>query len=208
MHDSALEPLMEEVMGRIGITKDDVFAACKTLLKEGANLTVANVRDELGTGSYTTLLPLIDAFKTSFKETTEQAAATDGALPALPVELGDQGSKFIQDIWWQATTHANKRIEEVSAQFKKELAAVAAQLDAKAEELSQALTDITRLEKELGLVVAESDEKTKSLSQKDGEIQLLKSQLKDKDSELKSYLERAVSAEKKLEFLKEERDRK
>ena len=52
-------------MARLGVTKDDVFAACKTLLKEGANLTVANVREELGTGSYTTLLPLIDAFKAS-----------------------------------------------------------------------------------------------------------------------------------------------
>jgi septal ring factor EnvC (AmiA/AmiB activator) len=195
-------------MGRIGITKDDVFAACKTLLKEGANLTVANVREELGTGSYTTLLPLIDAFKTSFKETTEQAAAEGGGLPALPVDLGDQGSKFIQDIWWQATTQANKRIEEVSAQFKKELAEMQTQLTAKAEELAQALTDITRLEKELGLIVTENDEKTKGLSQKDGEINLLKSQLKDKDGELKSYLERAVAAEKKIEFLKEERDRK
>jgi DNA repair exonuclease SbcCD ATPase subunit len=192
-------------MARLGITKDDVFAACKTLLKEGANLTVANVREELGTGSYTTLLPLIDAFKTSFKETTEQAAAEGGGLPALPGELGDQGSKFIQDIWWQATTQANKRIEEVSAQFKKELADMAAQLAAKSEELAQALTDITRLEKELGAITAESDEKTKVLSQKDGEINLLKSQLKDKDQELKTYLERAVSAEKKLEFLKEDR---
>jgi len=192
-------------MARLGITKDDVFAACKTLLKEGANLTVANVREELGTGSYTTLLPLIDAFKTSFKETTEQAAADGGALPALPGDLGDQGSKFIQDIWWQATTQANKRIEEVSNQFKKELADLKSHLDAKSEELAQALTDITRLEKELGVTVTESEEKTKGLSQKDGEISLLKSQLKDRDVELKTYLERAVGAEKKLEFLKEEK---
>lgn len=190
-------------MGRIGITKDDVFAACKTLLKDGANLTVANVREELGTGSYTTLLPLIDAFKTSFKETTEQAAADGSALPALPSDLGEQGAKFIQDIWWQATTQANKRIEEVSGQFKKELADMKAQLDAKSEELAQALTDITRLEKELVTTMAESDEKTKGLSQKDGEISLLKTQLKDKGEELKSYLERAVGAEKKLEFLNE-----
>lgn len=191
-------------MARLGVTKDDVFAACRTLLKDGANLTVANVREELGTGSYTTLLPLIDAFKTSLKETSEQAAA-DGALPALPGDLGDQGSKFIQDIWWQATTQANKRIEEVSTQFKKELADLQSQLDAKSEELTQALTDITRLEKELGVVAAESDEKTKGLSQKDGELNLLKSQLKDKDIELKSYLERAIGAEKKLEFIKDEK---
>lgn len=189
-------------MGRLGITKDDVFAACKTLLKEGANLTVANVREELGTGSYTTLLPLIDAFKTSFKETTEQAAAEGGALPVLPNDLGEQGAKFIQDIWWQATTQANKRIDEVSAQFKKELDGAKAHLNAKADEFGQALTDITRLEKELETTHAENAEKTKGLSQKDGENQLLKSQLKEKDQDLKALLERAIGAEKELELLK------
>lgn len=194
-------------MARLGITKDDVFAACKTLLKGGANLTVSNVREELGTGSYTTLLPLIDAFKTSFKETTEAAAGTQG-LPALPAELNDQGSKFIQDIWWTATTEANKRIEEVSAQFKKDLAEMVAQLTVKAEELNQAVTDITRFEGEIDQVRAESEGRARTLSEKDGEIKLLKSQLKEKDEELKLYLERAVSAEKKLEFLKEDLVRK
>ena len=192
-------------MGRLGITKDDVFAACKTLVKAGAHLTVANVREELGSGSYTTLLPLIDSFKAANKEAAEKAADGTGGLPALPGDLSDQGSTFIQDIWWQATAQANKRIEEVSTQFKKELAEMKTQLDAKAEELAQALTDITRVEKELGAAKTESDEKTKGLAQKDGEIGLLKSQLKDKDQELKALLERAIGAEKKFEFLKEER---
>lgn len=191
-------------MGRLGVTKDDVFAACKTLVKGGAHLTVANVREELGSGSYTTLLPLIDAFKAANKEAAAKAV-DGGGLPALPGDLGDQGSKFIQDIWWQATTQANKRIEEVSNQFKKELAEMKTQLDAKSEELAQALNDITRVEKDLGTTKTESDEKTKGLAQKDGEINLLKSQLKDKDQELKALLERAIGAEKKLEFLREEK---
>jgi DNA repair exonuclease SbcCD ATPase subunit len=195
-------------MARLGVTKDDVFAACKVLLKEGANLTVANVREELGTGSYTTLLPLIDAFKTANKEAADKAADGAGQVPALPGDLNDQGSKFIQDIWWQATTAAQKRIDEMSAQFKKELAESAALLAAKDDELAQALTDITRLEKELEQTRNEGEEKTRGLSQKDGEISLLKSQLKEKSEELKTYLERAVAAEKKLEFLKENPGRK
>jgi ABC-type transporter Mla subunit MlaD len=194
-------------MGRLGVTKDDVFAACKTLLKDGAHLTVANVREELGSGSYTTLLPLIEAFKTSVKAAADKAEGASDGLPALPSDLGDQGSKFIQDIWWQATAQANKRIEEISAQFKKELAEQTVQLAAKTEELTQALTDITRLEKELEQTRLDGEEKTRHLQQKDGEIALLKSQLKDKDQELKSYLERAIGAEKKLEFLKEQRPR-
>ena len=194
-------------MGRLGVTKDDVFAACKTLLKDGAHLTVANVREELGSGSYTTLLPLIEAFKTSVKAAADKTESDGEGLPALPSDLGDQGAKFIQDIWWQATTQANKRIEEVSAQFKKELDQQAVHLAAKTEELTQSLTDITRLEKELEQTRLDGEEKTRHLQQKDGEIALLKSQLKDKDQELKSYLERAIGAEKKLEFLKEQRPR-
>lgn len=192
-------------MARLGVTKDDVFAACKTLLKDGVSLTVANVREELGTGSYTTLLPLIDAFKTSFKEAAGKEAETAASLPALPIELNDQGSQFIQDIWWQATAQAQKRIEEVSEKFKKEISDISTQLSTKTEELGQAVTDITRLEKETEQVKTESEERGGTIHSKDGEIKLLKTQLKEKDDELKSYLERAVSAEKKFEFLKEEK---
>lgn len=191
-------------MARLGITKEDVFAACKTLLKEGVNLTVANVREELGTGSYTTLLPLIDSFKASMKETIE--ASADGNLPpAMPSDIHDQGSKFIQDIWWQATTEANKKIEEISTQFKKELSDLLVQITAKTEELDQAVADITRLEKDSDQLKSESEEKERALQQKEGEITLLKSQLKGKESEIKVYLERAVGAEKKLEFLNNEK---
>ena len=192
-------------MARLGVTKDDVFAACKTLLKEGANLTVANVREELGTGSYTTLLPLIDAFKASFKETSEKVADGANALPALPAEISNQGGKLIQDIWWQATMQASKKIDEISVQFKKELADMTALLAAKTEELSQFAGDITKLEKEAESLKADVEQKGQNLNQKEGEIKLLKTQLKEKDDEVKLYLERSVAAEKKLEFLKEEK---
>lgn len=195
-------------MARLGVTKDDVFAACKTLLKAGANLTVANVREELGTGSYTTLLPLIDAFKVSIKETSEQVADGASSLPALPAEISDHGSKFIQDIWWQATMQASKKIDELSAQFKKELADMTQLLAAKTEELSQVAGDITKLEKEADVLKADTEKKDQVLNQKEGEIKLLKTQLKEKDDEVKLYLERSVAAEKKLEFLKEEKPKK
>jgi chromosome segregation ATPase len=192
-------------MARLGVTKDDVFAACKTLLKEGANLTVANVREELGTGSYTTLLPLIDAFKSSFKESSEKVAEGASALAALPAEISDHGAKFIQDIWWQASAQANKKIDEISAQLKKELADMAAVVAAKTEELSQVAGDITKLEKEADVLKADVEQKNQILNQKEGEIKLLKTQLKEKDDEVKLYLERSVAAEKRLEFFKEEK---
>ncbi len=62
----------------------------------------------------------------------------------------------------------------------------------------------------MGLIFVEcffrfAQTKARDLQSQNGEIKLLKTQLKEKDEEIKSYLERAVSAEKKLEFLKEEK---
>jgi hypothetical protein len=68
----------------------------------------------------------------------------------------------------------------------------------KNEELSQAMADIKGLEGEIEKLKKETLEKDKITIQKDGEITLLKTQLKEKDDEVKKYLERAVSAEKEL----------
>ena len=78
-------------------------------------------------------------------------------------------------------------------------------LAAKTEELSQVAGDITKLEKEADGLKADTEKKDQVLKQKEGEIKLLKTQLKEKDDEVKLYLERSVAAEKRLEFLKEEK---
>ena len=189
-------------MARLGVTKDDVFAACKTLLKDGMNLTVANVREELGTGSYTTILPLIDQFRTSMNEEAVKPDYSISGMPNLPSELSDQGAKLIQDIWSQATTQAQKQINEITLQFKKELGDLAETLNSKTEELDQAVTDLTSLETEFEQARQESEKRVRALSEKDGEISLLKSQLKEKDQEMRSYLERAVAAEQRIELSK------
>ena len=189
-------------MARLGVTKDDVFAACKTLLKDGMNLTVANVREELGTGSYTTILPLIDQFRTSMNEEAVKPDDSISGMPNLPSELSDQGAKLIQDIWSQATTQAQKQINEITLQFKKELGDLAETLNSKTEELDQAVTDLTSLETEFEQARQESEKRVRALSEKDGEISLLKSQLKEKDQEMRSYLERAVAAEQRIELSK------
>ena len=100
---------------------------------------------------------------------------------------------------------ASKKIDEISAQFKKELADMASLLAAKTEELSQVAGDITKLEKEADVLKADVEQKSQILNQKEGEIKLLKTQLKEKDEDVKLYLERSVAAEKRLEFLKEEK---
>jgi len=192
-------------MARIGVTKEDVFAACNALLKEGVNLTVANVREELGTGSYTTLLPLIDAFKAVRKEAALKTQEEAESSYALPKDLTEQGTKVIEDLWSQAMNQAHRKIEEITTSFRKELAAMKTELALKLEELSQALSDITRLEKENELILSENEKKAHELQQKEGEIKLLKAQLKEKDLELKTYLERAVVAENKLENFKNEK---
>jgi hypothetical protein len=143
----------------------------------------------------------IDNFRPAISETDRRKPFTFGNPRSDQRTLGGAFHEIIhfKPYWWQATTQANKRIEEISVQFKKELAGQAAELAAKAEELSQALGDITRLEKDLETVATESDEKTKALSQKDGEIISLKpnSRTKTKSqkpcSSVQSVLKRNLS---------------
>ena len=181
-------------MARLGVTKEDVFSACKALLKEGMTITVANVREELGTGSYTTLLPLID----DFKATASNEAALQEEVPQLPKDLSDMGSSFIKDLWWQAALSAQKRVDEVEKTFLAQIDELKKELLGKNEELSQAMSDIKGFESEIDKIKKDTLEKDKLTIQKDGEVSLLKVQLKEKDDEVKKYLERAVSAEKEL----------
>jgi chromosome segregation ATPase len=184
-------------MARLGVTKEDVFSACAALMKEGVTITVANVRQELGTGSYTTLLPLIDDFKNNI----QSEANLKDEIPSLPLEIKEMSQNLIQDLWWQAALQAQKRGEEVSRKFEKEIEELRKELASKAEELSQAMTDIKTLEEETDRLKKEVSQFATVQSAKDGETALLKTQLKEKESEIKTYLERAVSAEKELEYV-------
>lgn len=182
-------------MGRLGVTKEDVFTACGVLLSSGMPITVANVRGELGTGSYSTLSPLIDSFKNSHKENEESKKNSE-----LPDDIADLGSKMLQEIWLESTRIRNKKIEEISTEFSKKNNELSKELMIKTDEYNGAVNDIKKLESEIDSLKIEIQNSEKNAAAKDGEINLLKIQAEQRDIEIKKLIERAAAAERELEI--------
>jgi len=184
--------------GRIGVKKEDVFLACEELMRSGQYVTIANVRSELGTGSYGTLAPLVS----EWKKNSEIQVAQEQSIPAIPVDLMDLGQKFISDIWTLASSESNKKLDELNEKHKSELEKISIELKTKDLDLHQAIEDIKALELENESLNKSFESLKTNINQKEGEIKLLKEQLEKKESEVSNLLERAVRAEKDSEFLK------
>ena len=184
--------------GRIGVKKEDVFLACEELVKKSEYVTVANVRKELGTGSYGTLVPLV----AEWKKSRESSAIEEKEIPSLPPELLDLGQKFIADIWAESAAITQKKITDLEKKYTDLLESKSAELNSKNAEIDQAIEDLKSLEQKQESLEAEVKAQETKMHQKDGEISLLKEQLKKKETELTALLERAIRAEKDLETKK------
>jgi hypothetical protein len=183
-------------MARLGVTKDDVLAACEALKTRGVTVTVANVRAELGTGSYTTLLPLIQEFHQ--REKAGIGAAPQGRPPETSPALSELGAGFIAQLWTQAWQEAQKEMNAREEKWQAEREESARVATNQAEALAQALSDLKHLEAEQEHLHAELTESQASGHKKDAELILLRNQLGVREAEAKVTLERAVSAETAL----------
>lgn len=184
--------------GRIGVKKEDVFLACEELVKKSEYVTVANVRKELGTGSYATLVPLV----AEWKKNREKSAIEETEIPTLPTELLDLGQKFIADIWAESAAITQKKISALEKKYTDLLESKSAELNSKNAEIDQAIQDLQSFEQKQESLEAEVKAHETKIHQKDGEISLLKEQLKKKEAEIATLLERAIRAEKDLEAKK------
>ena len=184
-------------MGRLGVQKLDVFNACDELIQKGIPVTVANVRQELGTGSYSTLLPLIGEFQTAKKSETSARA-----LPALPVTVAEASNRFIAELWGAAARLAEERVREIEEKAKAREADLLSQIELKTEELKAAHKDIQLIETELGEVKANFEEARQAAVLIEGEAVSLRNQMKEKDREIQKLIERAARAEEALALSK------
>ncbi len=185
--------------GRMGVKKDDVFLACEELVKKGAYVTIANVRQELGTGSYGTLVPLV----AEWKKNREEAAAEEKEIPSVPIELLNLGQKFIADIWAESATIHQKQVTELEIKHSEAIERLSDEVRSKAAEIEQSLEDIKEFEQRQEALESEAKANDSKLHQKDGEISLLKEQLKAKDKEIAALLERAIRAEQDADIKKQ-----
>lgn len=191
----------ETAMARLGVTKEDVFKACEALVSTGVPITVANVRHELGTGSYTTILPLIQEFKVqaSAEKTPEVAGS-----PTLPESVTRQGRDLMEQIWANAWDMACKEIEKAKAEFEANLQAKSEELSGVNAELSQTIADLKRYEAEISGIKQELETEKAARQKQQGEMDLLRQQAAARESENKATLERAITTEKELAKAKAE----
>jgi hypothetical protein len=193
----------ETAMARLGVTKEDVWAACEALQGRGVTATVANVRAELGTGSYTTLLPLIQDFNEEAKRGAAGSQSQDRP-PEAPSALAELSGGFLGQLWAQAWQEAQAVFLEREKKWKMEQEEGARALAQQSEALTQAVTDLKRLEAEEARLQAECADAQASLHKKDAELALLRQTLSTRETELKTTLERAVVAETTLAAKNEE----
>jgi len=184
-------------MARLGVTKEDVFKACEALVSTGVPITVANVRHELGTGSYTTILPLIQEFKA--RVSVEKPLDVTGSL-TLPEIISRQGHDLMEQIWANAWDLAKKEIEDAKAEFAEALLIKEKELQNTTAELSQTLSDLKKYEQEIADLRVELEAQKEKWQKREGEVNLIHSQIAIKETESRTLLERAIRAEKELEL--------
>jgi chromosome segregation ATPase len=88
-------------MPRPGVTREQVFEAADTLLREGQTPTVVGVRSRLGTGSPNTITPLLAQWKAQNDTTRVEA------LPPLPEPV--EGA--MRQVWGAAWKRAQEQLE-------------------------------------------------------------------------------------------------
>ncbi|NJL25222.1 MAG: hypothetical protein HC902_08615 [Calothrix sp. SM1_5_4] len=174
--------------------QESVFEACRRVIERGLPLTARNVRDELGGGSFTTLVPHINAYRSKISGET----AIRGSLPPPPQELENLTKKMTLELWLKVRMINEAEIKESTAKFERRLASLQADLDLAKEEVAGHAAEIQKLEEAFSISENRLQEQRRRLAEKEGQIQLVTSQLEQRDLEIKALLERAIRAEAKL----------
>lgn len=91
--------------GQGNVTRDSVWAAADRIDASGASVTLDAVREALGGGSFSTITPLVRAWKTERRNKRQVTAE-----PA-PAGLVQKGDAFMSAIWQNATELATARFD-------------------------------------------------------------------------------------------------
>src|SRR5262245_14639993 len=92
----------EEIMARQGISPEKIRAVITQLQAQGEEPTVSAIREQLGSGSYTTISSELSRWR------IEQAQATRPAIPEIP----DSVHHVAQHFWVQAWKAADNLFEK------------------------------------------------------------------------------------------------
>lgn len=182
------------------INQDKVFAACKRVVDRSLPLTARNVRDEIGGGSFTTLVPLLNEFKSKLQTETQARSQ----LPPPPSELQEFTKKMTQDLWVHLRMIVDKELKDLQLKHETQTNRLRKELEESREEVAGYSTEITNLEEVIKNLEQELINQRKKESETEGKLELLIKQNQQKETEIKSLLERAIKAE--ANSLKKQKD--
>ncbi len=143
-------------MARTGITFDDVARSANELLSRGENPTIQRIREQLGSGSNTTIANHLRRW---------QQARREASVPALPPTVPEGLMPALETFWQSATREAHALFELEREAFRSELeTARLAQEDAQysLQRLEQAHSELTQ---QLAELTDKLTEQTQALEQ-------------------------------------------
>lgn len=149
-------------MGRRGITLEDVSSAAETLRDEGQTPTVDRVREFLGTGSKSTITPLLRQWR------RQQSESVD--LSELPEEI----SRAVVALHKQLQSVAQQRIDNNEDKLNQERTRWSESLDTLKQTASEQQSTMQTLEQ--SLKAAEEREQSLSRSLQAHQVQLAKAE--------------------------------
>ena len=149
-------------MTSFGVTKDQIFKACENLIKKEINLTVANVREYLGTGSYSTLTPVIKDFKNRLRGNKRDL----DEVPPIPIQFEKKFNSQLQDMWSTLSEYYLEEIKLMKNEFSLKIEEVQTALNSKNEEYEQMLKDLQKYEETISVLKKQLSSPKKSSNTK------------------------------------------
>jgi chromosome segregation ATPase len=181
-------------MARTGITFDDVARSANELLSRGENPTIQRIREQLGSGSNTTIANHLRRW---------QQARREASVPALPPTVPEGLMPALETFWQSATREAHALFEWEREAFRSELeTARLAQEDAQysLQRLEHAHSELTQ---QLAEITDKLAEQTLAVEQERSTRQKLETELHtaaERHNSLESLLSEARAAAEALEI--------
>lgn len=174
-------------MAREGITRAQVFDAADKISAAGQSPTVASIRAQLGTGSFTTITTLLREWK-------NQATEPDTELD-VPEEVTQALGRAAELVWKAAQDHFKHELNTLQADAARKTAAAdqrateaeaeIERLEAEAEKQAEIIATLTAKAESLAEKLVSHDKKAGQLS---AELRAAQSQIKEQSDLLKRLI--------------------
>lgn len=128
---------------QMAVNQERVNVVCNELAEAGKKATLAAVREALGEGSFSTIGPMVQAWKAGRGDVVAGGATGAGAI-VVPDAIQAVGGKLMAEVWAMAERMAAERLateraamEAARAEMAGELAQAYAEMDALREEVAK-----------------------------------------------------------------------